>query len=299
MLSRLVHAGALAAALLSATAAARSESSAGSVPALRLAQAAPGAEALDLAFWNSAQAANECEAVKAYLARFPQGLFVDLARIAERRLCQPAAAATGGPVPAALMPAGSAPAPDAAPAPAASATANTADEAAAPARAPAAGASEQELVRTIQMELARVGCGTLAADGAWNPDTQQAVLRFNQHGRWRFDPASPSPTLLAALRRNEGRVCPLECGAGFEARDGTCVAAAPPPAPRKKAERSKPKPQKRAQPRREEQRRVQTGVRQAAPVPNPGSSRGGRTNCRFVQRPTGGGYNGDTVEVCN
>jgi uncharacterized caspase-like protein len=312
--------------------------------------AGPSAEqrALDLAFWNSAQAANDCEAVKAYLVRFPNGLFVDLARITERRLCAPRTAAAepvpappasamtppavapvippqmAAPTPPAPAPqaatspdpAGAvqsaprpppAPAPVAAPAPA-PAPAPAAAPAPAPVSAPATPANpEPELIRTIQIELVRVGCGTLATDGAWNPATQQAVLRFNQHGRWRFDPAVPSPALLAALRRNDARVCPLECEPGYEAQGNTCVAAAPPPAPapqKKKAERSKQKQkqkqkqQKQAQPR-QEQRRAQSGARQAAPVPNPGSTRGGRTNCRFVPRATGGGYQGDTIEVCN
>ena len=37
--------------------------------------------ALDVAFWNSVQAANDCGAVRAYLQRFPQGTFVELARL--------------------------------------------------------------------------------------------------------------------------------------------------------------------------------------------------------------------------
>ena len=45
--------------------------------------------ALDVAFWNSVQAANDCGAVRAYLQRFPKGTFVDLARLSERRLCVP------------------------------------------------------------------------------------------------------------------------------------------------------------------------------------------------------------------
>src|SRR6266478_6229508 len=43
---------------------------------------------VDVAFWQSAAAANECEAIRAYLRRFPNGRFVDLARISERRLCK-------------------------------------------------------------------------------------------------------------------------------------------------------------------------------------------------------------------
>ena len=44
---------------------------------------------LEVAFWNAAQAANECEAMRAYLTRFPNGIFTELGRLAERRLCAP------------------------------------------------------------------------------------------------------------------------------------------------------------------------------------------------------------------
>jgi formylglycine-generating enzyme required for sulfatase activity len=42
---------------------------------------------VELAFWNSAQAANDCEAMRAYQQRFPKGVFIALAALAERRLC--------------------------------------------------------------------------------------------------------------------------------------------------------------------------------------------------------------------
>jgi formylglycine-generating enzyme required for sulfatase activity/uncharacterized caspase-like protein len=42
---------------------------------------------LEIAFWNSARAANECEAIRAYLQRYPKGFFVDLAKLSETRLC--------------------------------------------------------------------------------------------------------------------------------------------------------------------------------------------------------------------
>jgi len=42
---------------------------------------------VEIAFWNSAQAANDCEAMRAYQQRFPKGVFLALAVLAERRLC--------------------------------------------------------------------------------------------------------------------------------------------------------------------------------------------------------------------
>ena len=51
--------------------------------------AAPAGDntALDMAFWNAAQSSNDCDAVRAYLQRFPRGIFIELAKLSERRLC--------------------------------------------------------------------------------------------------------------------------------------------------------------------------------------------------------------------
>jgi uncharacterized caspase-like protein len=45
-------------------------------------------DSLELAYWQSASAANECESIRAYIRRYPNGSFKDLALIAERRLCK-------------------------------------------------------------------------------------------------------------------------------------------------------------------------------------------------------------------
>jgi hypothetical protein len=44
---------------------------------------------IEIAFWNSARAANECDAMRLYLQRYPQGLFLELAKLSEIRLCKP------------------------------------------------------------------------------------------------------------------------------------------------------------------------------------------------------------------
>ena len=46
------------------------------------------ADPVEVAFWQSAAAANECESILAYLRRYPDGRFAELGRIAERRLCR-------------------------------------------------------------------------------------------------------------------------------------------------------------------------------------------------------------------
>ena len=100
--------------------------------------------ALDVAFWNSVQAANDCGAVRAYLQRFPQGTFVDLARLLERRLCVPE------PKPEPKIAATDPSAPEAAVNPSAARSIACA----------ARSAASSDLTRGIKLELVRLGCTT-------------------------------------------------------------------------------------------------------------------------------------------
>jgi formylglycine-generating enzyme required for sulfatase activity len=76
---------------------------------------------LEIAFWTSARTANECDAIRAYLTRYPKGVFVELARLWEARLCKPERTVTM--VETAPQPAAQPPAPPAAPKPPAAAPA--------------------------------------------------------------------------------------------------------------------------------------------------------------------------------
>jgi uncharacterized caspase-like protein len=224
--------------------------------------------AIDVAFWNAAQAANECEAVRAYQQRFPSGNFIELAKLAERRLCGSGRrvtlvdpASSGAPqVPAPTAPAaappstalGFAPASsepaaaarpadpgfDARPAVAALPDANTAPPAAAPAP------SRDDLAGDIQRELIRLGCASGEADGKWGRASRDAVRRFNRNAQAKLGADAPDAELLAALRSHDERVCPEACGEGYRASRGSCVAIEPEPErrPRKTASRPEKEP---------------------------------------------------------
>src|SRR6185503_1521198 len=156
-----------------------------SVPA----PAAPSDDrALDVAFWNSAQAANDCGAVRAYLQRFPQGTFVELARLSERRLC----------VPERKIAATDPSAPEAAVNP----------NAAAPSRVPHVAPPASDLARGIKLELVRLGCTTGDTDDFWNTRAKDAVRKFNRYAKAKLDGERPTPEMMAALRGHETRVCP-------------------------------------------------------------------------------------------
>jgi len=58
-----------------------------------IAEPRTSADPFDSAFWQAVTADRECETVRAYLMRFPNGAYVDLAAMEERRRCGNAAAA--------------------------------------------------------------------------------------------------------------------------------------------------------------------------------------------------------------
>ncbi|HEY0440182.1 MAG TPA: caspase domain-containing protein [Xanthobacteraceae bacterium] len=166
-----------------------------------IASAPPTAEdrTVELAFWNAAQAAKECEAVRAYLERFPSGAFVELARVQERRLC------TSGrrvevleALPEPQRPSGN------------TAVAAVAEPApvARPEPSKAVGEiSRTELARAAQQELVRLGCGAFEADGRWNAASRNAVKLFNKHAENSLGD-EPSQAMVTALREYDDRVCP-------------------------------------------------------------------------------------------
>jgi hypothetical protein len=183
---------------------------------------------VDVAFWQSAAAANECESIRAYLRRFANGRFVDLARIAERRLCR-----AGADV--ALPPAAPTPAIPPAPSPFAASIEPAATVAAAapadvpPAAAPLApppAANVIEIGRKLQKELSRVGCAVSETenDGTWGAASRNAMRSFNERTRSAAEVERPTSEALEAVQSRKGLVCQTACEPGTELRGTACVA---------------------------------------------------------------------------
>jgi uncharacterized caspase-like protein len=252
-------------------------------PAVQAAAApSPDDRALDVAFWSAASSANDCEAIRAYLQRFPAGTFVELARLSERRLCGASRqvtvsdAAPAEPPAVTLTPSAPAPVPPTIAATAATAAAVTpAAPAAVTPAAPvsvaalpdtqksvpptikldASGNSEQ--TRAIQLELIRLGCGPNEASGQWSSNTREGLRRFNKAMHARLDLNAPSSDTVAALQRQTSRACPLTCDRGYAAKGDTCVAIKVEPT--RKSRRAE----------RVERRRAPAHAREAAPAAAP------------------------------
>src|SRR5215471_17844014 len=212
------------------------------------------ADPVEVAFWQSAAAANECESIRAYLRRFPNGKFVDLARIAERRLCKAglevAVALPERPTPPPVAPVLT-PGPAAGPAPSSvtqpgGATTNVAVAAptgapqpAAPVISPVVAPDVVDVGRKLQRELLRVGCAAtgMELDGTWGAASREALRSFNERTRSIATVDRPTPEALEAVRSHKERVCPLPCEPGTELRGTSCVATPKPPERSRRAAR--------------------------------------------------------------
>jgi uncharacterized caspase-like protein len=203
--------------------------------------------AVEVAFFQTAIAANDCAAIRAYLARYPDGIFVDLAGLSEQRLCSAPArvaasedtAKTAAP-PQLAEPAGSAAAPPAqpmkrmVPPPVVAALP--------PTGTPAPGSTAAETARMLQSELLRVGCGgpKFTANGDWDDESRAALAQFNRVARTSF--TGPSEAAITAVHGRDGQVCPILCGPGQRAQGNICVAE---PEPRARAKKHASRPRSR------------------------------------------------------
>jgi hypothetical protein len=113
---------------------------------------------------------------------------------------------------------------------------------------PPASAPAPPLARQLQAELQRVGCSPGAIDGAWGDQAKAALGRFAHHAKLTLPTGEPTLAALEALKAQEGRVCPLECGPGTVEKGGRCVAKAAPDRDRRNAA---PTPKRAAQKERE------------------------------------------------
>ncbi len=145
---------------------------------------------VELAIWNAAASNEDPTLLGIYLERYPDGAFAQIARVMLGGVL-PSGSSSSGPEPSENL-------------------------------------SDNDLARLVQTELARVGCYGQRVDGIWGPNSRRAATRFASLANVELDVAAPSRALFSAVKEQEDRVCPLECGARYEIKNGSCVLKACP-----------------------------------------------------------------------
>jgi uncharacterized caspase-like protein len=124
----------------------------------------------EIALWRAVRASKSRQALEGYIDRYPDGLFVALARFQLEQLQKQDRRQTF---------------PDSDDTP------------------------EDELARQIQRELTRVGCDPGETDGIWGGRTQDALRRYGQYSNNVFDVSKPTALVLNELEASTDRVCPV------------------------------------------------------------------------------------------
>lgn len=155
---------------------------------------------LDVAYWSAVRDDPTASELRAYLEKFPNGLFAGVAR---KRL---EALETKPQQQASLDPAA------------------TVDTGAATTAPPQPVPSDpKELARAVQAELNRLGCNAGSPDGIWGRGSRSAADRFSRHSNIQLASTEPTADFLKRLRGFNARVCPLVCKATENRVGDTCV----------------------------------------------------------------------------
>ncbi len=83
--------------------------------------------------------------------------------------------------------------------------------------------SPQQVARSLQAELRRVGCQMGETEDGWTAAARRALGLFNKHAGANFDIKVASVEALEAVRSRTRRICPLVCDHGFRPDGGSCV----------------------------------------------------------------------------
>lgn len=79
-----------------------------------------------------------------------------------------------------------------------------------------------DLAKAVQVELRRVGCLNQDANGDWGSASRRSLSQFNRYAGTELDAQTASGDALEAIKRKQGRVCPLVCPHGFEVDRDHC-----------------------------------------------------------------------------
>jgi len=167
--------------------------------------AAANNSALEVAYWNSIQSSGDAAVYKAYLNRFPNGTFTELAALRLKSLERKVASLT----------------------PSKQTTVRTLTPQITTPEADTSGAvglfsSRTELVKAIQTELNSRRCNAGSVDGAWGAQSSRAVRKFARYAKLSLT-TEPTEDLYNQIISRQGKICPLSCGKRFEAKNDSCV----------------------------------------------------------------------------
>lgn len=159
--------------------------------------------ALELSYWNTIKDSQSPTLLQSYIAQYPNGTFVGLAKamIAAIAVDQPAKKEPPKQQLAAIVPNQKAVTQQAVPEP----------------------VDTVALASGLQGELRRLGCIAARPDGIWGPKSRAALKRYGRHSGLQLASLEPTQEILDRLKSHGQRICPIVCGAKYNLKGGKCV----------------------------------------------------------------------------
>lgn len=191
--------------------------------------------AAEIAYWQSIQSTQRPEMLESYLARYPGGIYTDLARLKLEALKQTDLAKkkkteTASSPPLESSTQANPQAPDVGNEQRVASLQPEVNAAGAPESAAIETEEEQpvlnekELARATQAELNRLGCSVGGVDGVWGKRSRNALQIYARETETKLASLDPSQAILDRLKQSSGRVCPLTCSRNQELKNGKCIA---------------------------------------------------------------------------
>ena len=147
---------------------------------------------IELTFWRSVENSKNVTAFEEYLRRWPNGVFVVLARLKIDALKTETASVEP-----------------------------TDDEVS---EEDTQSGVDPDLPFKLQTALAKAGCNPGKVDGQWGRNSKAALQRFARYAKLTLPDEAISTETLKLLESRDGRVCPLVCGPRQTEKNGRCVA---------------------------------------------------------------------------
>ena len=82
--------------------------------------------------------------------------------------------------------------------------------------------TQNDINKSVQLELRRVGCYSGNVDGDWDSASQRSLSQFNRSAGMKLDVKTANADTLDAIKQKSTRVCPLICEHGFKSDGDRC-----------------------------------------------------------------------------
>ncbi|WP_420410832.1 caspase family protein [Roseibium sp.] len=177
----------------------------------------------EIAFWQSIQKSKNPKSFSSYIARYPAGVYSELAEIRIEALLAERAAELEKKQKQSVAPENIK---ERLHSEASQLAGNTSARPVKDGEPVQPSPSKEELARSVQTELIRLGCPVGKADGLWGRKSKAALEQAKEYRSLELASLEPSTALINQLKDLAERACPIQCASGKKLVGSKCVTVA-------------------------------------------------------------------------